>query len=68
VNWNRPNTAAALHRFYVAARGHFGYTDRWWPGSPIELTVTAIRVQQCDWTVAWKSWTLNGTTTNRSNN
>ncbi len=52
---NRPDIAAALHRFYVAARGHFGYTDRWWPGTPVELTVTAILVQQCDWTAAWKA-------------
>lgn len=55
MNRNRPETAAALHRFYVAARSHFGYTDRWWPGTPVELTITAILVQQCDWTVAWKA-------------
>jgi endonuclease-3 related protein len=55
VNRNRFETAAALHRFYVAARGHFGYTNRWWPGTPMELTVTAVLVQQCDWTVAWKA-------------
>jgi endonuclease-3 related protein len=55
MNRNRPKTAAELHRFYVAARGHFGYTSRWWPGTPMELTVTAVLVQQCDWTVAWKA-------------
>jgi endonuclease III related protein len=55
VNRNRFETAAALHRFYVAARSHFGYTNRWWPGTPMELTVTAVLVQQCDWTVAWKA-------------
>ena len=52
---NRPKIAAELHRFYVAARSHFGYTSRWWPGTPMELTVTAVLVQQCDWTVAWKA-------------
>ncbi|MCY2989005.1 MAG: helix-hairpin-helix domain-containing protein [Planctomycetota bacterium] len=55
MNQNRPKTAAELHRFYVAARSHFGYTSRWWPGTPMELTVTAVLVQQCDWTVAWKA-------------
>ena len=55
MNRNRPKTAAELHRFYVAARSHFGYTSRWWPGTPMELTVTAVLVQQCDWTVAWKA-------------
>jgi endonuclease III related protein len=55
VNQNRPKTAAELHRFYVAARSHFGYTNPWWPGTPMELTVTAVLVQQCDWTVAWKA-------------
>lgn len=55
ANRKRTETAAALHGFYVAARDHFGYTDRWWPGTPLELTVTAMLVQQCDWTVAWKA-------------
>jgi hypothetical protein len=32
--------ARALQRFYAAAREHFGYTSVWWPGTPIELTVT----------------------------
>lgn len=44
-----------MHRFYVAARAHFGYAPRWWPGTPVELTVTAILVQQCDWSVAWQA-------------
>jgi endonuclease-3 related protein len=43
----------ALRDFYGAVREHFGYTGTWWPGSPIELTITAILVQQCDWSVAW---------------
>lgn len=51
----RLKTAAALHGFYVAARTHFGYTSRWWPGTPVELTVTAVLVQQCDWTMAWRA-------------
>lgn len=48
-------TARQLHRFYAAARQHFGYTSVWWPGTPIELTVTALLVQQCDWSVAWQA-------------
>lgn len=46
-------TARGLQQFYAAARGHFGYTAVWWPGTPIELTVTALLVQQCNWSVAW---------------
>jgi endonuclease III related protein len=52
---NRAKTAADLHRFYAAARGHFGYIDRWWPGTPLELAVTAVLVQRCDWNTAWKA-------------
>lgn len=47
--------ARALQRFYAAAREHFGYTSVWWPGTPIELTVTALLVQQCNWSVAWQA-------------
>jgi endonuclease-3 related protein len=43
----------SLHRFYAAAREHFGYAETWWPGSPLELTLTAVLVQQCDWSKAW---------------
>ncbi len=54
---DRPSAASAetLHRVYAAAREHFGYTSVWWPGSPAELTVTAILVQQCNWSVAWEA-------------
>lgn len=53
----RPADAAAarLQRFYSAARAHFGYTSVWWPGTPSELTATAILVQQCNWSVAWQA-------------
>lgn len=47
--------ARGLQRFYAAAREHFGYTSVWWPGTPIELTVTALLVQQCNWSVAWQA-------------
>src|SRR5207248_3486448 len=32
----------------------FGYAPKWWPGSPLEIALTAILVQQCDWSAAWK--------------
>jgi endonuclease-3 related protein len=48
-------TAARLQQFYSAARAHFGYTSVWWPGTPSELTATAILVQQCNWSVAWQA-------------
>ena len=53
----RPSAATAvrLQRFYAAARAHFGYTSVWWPGTPSELTATAILVQQCNWSVAWQA-------------
>jgi len=47
--------AETLYRVYAAARGHFGYTGVWWPGAPGELSVTAILVQQCNWSVAWEA-------------
>jgi endonuclease III related protein len=43
----------ALRDFYRSVRGHFGYIETWWPGTPLELTLTAILVQQCDWSTAW---------------
>jgi len=42
-----------LHKIYSRLRCHFGYTPRWWPGSPMEIFVTAVLVQQCDWSQAW---------------
>ena len=50
---NCHNGPEALACFYAATREHFGYAGRWWPGSPIEITVTALLVQQCDWSVAY---------------
>ena len=43
----------ALRDFYRSVRRHFGYSETWWPGTPLELTLTAILVQQCDWSTAW---------------
>ena len=48
-------TGERLYRVYATAREHFGYTGVWWPGTPIELTVTAVLVQQCNWSVAWEA-------------
>jgi endonuclease III-like uncharacterized protein len=42
-----------LYKVYKRLRNHFGYCDPWWPGSPLEITLTAILVQQCDWSAAW---------------
>jgi endonuclease-3 related protein len=43
-----------LRELYSALREHFGYHPQWWPGSPLEITLTTILVQQCDWSAAWK--------------
>lgn len=50
VSW-----AERLCQVYTLLRGHFGYAPRWWPGEPVEVAVTAILVQQCDWSVAWNA-------------
>jgi endonuclease-3 related protein len=42
-----------MRDFYRALRRHFGYAETWWPGSPVELMLTAVLVQQCDWSTAW---------------
>ena len=42
---------------YAALRGHFDYSPGWWPGTPLEITLTAILVQQCDWAAAWAAVT-----------
>jgi endonuclease-3 related protein len=47
--------AKAWADYYGALRGHFGYADVWWPGSPLEVTLTAMLVQQCDWSAAWNA-------------
>ena len=53
----QPSAVAArqLHQCYAAMREHFGYTDIWWPGTPSELSATALLVQQCNWSVAWEA-------------
>ena len=43
-----------LRNTYADLRSHFGYHPRWWPGTPIEVTLTAVLVQQCDWSSAWR--------------
>lgn len=47
-----PEVQDALGRTYSLLRGHFGYFETWWPGSPWRITLSAMLVQQCDWTVA----------------
>lgn len=47
-----PEVRDALGRTYSLLRGHFGYFETWWPGSPWRITLSAMLVQQCDWTVA----------------
>src|SRR4051812_11299546 len=42
-----------LCEVYGLLRGHFGYAHPWWPGSPLEVTLSALLVQQCDWSAAW---------------
>jgi endonuclease-3 related protein len=49
----RSDIPARLSQFYALLRGHFGYQHPWWPGSPLEVTATALLVQQCDWSAAW---------------
>jgi endonuclease-3 related protein len=49
-----PDAALALREVYGLLRGHFGYADVWWPGSPAEVLVTAMLVQQSDWSAAWR--------------
>lgn len=44
-----------LRDIYAHLRSHFGYAPQWWPGSPLEITLTSILVQQCDWSMAWKA-------------
>jgi endonuclease-3 related protein len=44
-----------LRDVYARLRGHFGYAPQWWPGTPLEIVLTAILVQQCDWGAAWKA-------------
>src|SRR5437773_713980 len=46
-----------LAQLYRVLRKHFGYAHPWWPGEPLEIALTAILVQQCDWSAAWKAVT-----------
>jgi endonuclease-3 related protein len=46
-----------LRQLYALLREHFGYHPQWWPGSPWEITLSAILVQQCGWQAAWKGVT-----------
>ncbi len=47
--------AHILHKIYGRLRAHFGYTPAWWPGDPTEIVFSAILVQQCGWTHAWRA-------------
>ena len=47
--------AQPLHEIYGRLRAHFGYTPAWWPGDPTEIVFSAILVQQCGWTQAWRA-------------
>src|SRR5262245_49405507 len=45
--------ARRIVEVYGLLRGHFGYAYPWWPGTPLEVVLAAILVQQCDWSAAW---------------
>jgi len=45
--------AQRLFEVYRRLRDHFGYAPDWWPGSPFDIFVTAILVQQSDWVTTW---------------
>lgn len=47
-----PDVTKKLHSLYTSLRAHFGYQPLWWPGTPWEIALSALLVQQCDWTVA----------------
>jgi endonuclease III related protein len=49
----RRDSRRRLHDIYANLRKHFGYQHPWWPGSPLEITLSAILVQRCDWSAAW---------------
>lgn len=51
----RTPVAYTLHNMYARLRGHFGYTPPWWPGSPIEIVLSAMLVHQCGWTQTWRA-------------
>src|SRR5262249_28961920 len=47
-----PIIAEHLCGVYRSLRRHFGYTPQWWPGTPFEIAISAILVQQCGWQAA----------------
>ncbi len=50
-----PEVAKELHELYTTLREHFGYAKQWWPGTSWETTLTALLVQQCNWTTAYQA-------------
>jgi endonuclease III related protein len=44
--------AQSMFELYRSLRRHFGYTAGWWPGTPLEIAISAILVQQCGWHAA----------------
>lgn len=48
-----PESPIQLFDLYRSLRGHFGFAPQWWPGTPEEIALTAVLVQQCSWNVAW---------------
>lgn len=50
-----PESAARLAELYRLLRQHFGYAHPWWPGTPFQVSITAVLVQQCDWSVAFEA-------------
>lgn len=50
-----PSAPHLLRDLYRRMYRHFGYAAPWWPGSPLEIVLTAILVQRCNWSVAWTS-------------
>ncbi len=47
------STSQTLCMIYSMLRNHFGYTHPWWPGTPLEIMISAILVQRCNWSTAW---------------
>ena len=48
-----PESPRQLFDLYCSLREHFGFAPQWWPGTPDEIALTAVLVQQCSWDVAW---------------
>ncbi len=45
----------SVHQSERSSRDHFGYEEKWWPGTPLEIAITAILVQRSDWSKAWEA-------------